>query len=195
LPSIKEKKEFIRWFLNNYQLKRRESVWILNYLLSYDQLLSNVHFIEDVKESSRGLFISAHCVEDAPFKFYKDGVLKSTDPEKCFHDVRLNRDEEIYIQLNFNSSNKCHQYLGVLEDNPYISKAEKGIAETKDSLAAIHFLEYCINRFQLESIRKEIDRTLETGDKGRFKELCEMLNTYPVVERQFETYKRPRMSV
>ncbi|MEH7479396.1 YpiB family protein, partial [Bacillus altitudinis] len=25
--SVNEKKEFIRWFLNHYQLKRRECVW------------------------------------------------------------------------------------------------------------------------------------------------------------------------
>ncbi len=27
--SVNEKKDFIRWFLNHYQLKRRECVWIL----------------------------------------------------------------------------------------------------------------------------------------------------------------------
>lgn len=37
--SVNEKKEFIRWFLNHYQLKRRECVWILNYLMSHDQLM------------------------------------------------------------------------------------------------------------------------------------------------------------
>ncbi|EOR23584.1 hypothetical protein A499_12046 [Niallia nealsonii AAU1] len=37
--SVNEKKDFIRWFLNHYQLKRRECVWILNYLMSHDQLM------------------------------------------------------------------------------------------------------------------------------------------------------------
>lgn len=37
--SVVDKKAFVRWFLKNYQLKRRECVWILNYLLSNDDLL------------------------------------------------------------------------------------------------------------------------------------------------------------
>ena len=45
--SVNEKKEFVRWFLNNYQLKRRECVWILNYLMSHDQLMEKVHCVEN----------------------------------------------------------------------------------------------------------------------------------------------------
>jgi uncharacterized protein YpiB (UPF0302 family) len=195
LPTIDKKKEFIRYFLNNYQLKKRECVWILNYLMSHDQLMNKVHFVENAKYCPRGIIISTHCASDnVPFRFYND-LSMTTDGEKAFYDIRLNREEDIYIQLNFNDSNTNHQYLGILEDNPYIPKAEKGLEETKDSLAAIHFLEYCVNQFQLESIKKEIDRTLENGDKDRFKELCEQLNKYPVAKKQFETYKRPRMSV
>lgn len=41
--SVNEKKDFIRWFLNHYQLKRRECVWILNYLMSHDSLMEKVH--------------------------------------------------------------------------------------------------------------------------------------------------------
>jgi uncharacterized protein YpiB (UPF0302 family) len=195
LPTIDKKKEFIRCFLNNYQLRKRECVWILNYLMSHDQLLNKVHFVENAKYCPKAIIISTHCASDnVPFRYYVE-LSMTTDGEKAFYDIRLNRDEEIYIQLNFNGSNTNHQYLGVLEDNPYVSKSEKGVEETKDSLVAIHFLEYCVNKFQFELIKKEIDRTLENGDKGKFKELCELLNGHPVVNKQFETYKRPRMSV
>ena len=38
--------------LNNYQLKQRECVWILNYLMSHDQLMHKVHFVEHAKLSA-----------------------------------------------------------------------------------------------------------------------------------------------
>jgi uncharacterized protein YpiB (UPF0302 family) len=193
LPTIKEKKEFIRYFLNNFQLKKRECVWILNYLMSHDQLIKRVHFVEDAKSCPIGIIVSTHCATDSvPFRYYV-GLSMITDGEKAFHDIRSSGNEDIYIELNFNGSNTNHQYLGVLEHNPFAQRENN--VKSDFSIAAIHFLEYCINKFHFESIRKEIDGTLENGDKDRFKELCEMLNTYPVVERQFETYKRPRMSV
>jgi uncharacterized protein YpiB (UPF0302 family) len=193
LPTIKEKKEFIRYFLNNFQLKKRECVWILNYLMSHEQLIKRVHFVESAKSCPIGIIISTRCAsENVPFRYYV-GLSMTTDGEKAFHDIRNSGNEDIYIQLNFNGSNTNHQYLGVLEHNPFAPRENSHNA--KDSIAAIHLLEYCVNKFQIESIKKEIDRTLETGDKERFTELCEMLNAYPAVERQFEIYKRPRMSV
>lgn len=47
-PTLEEKKNFISWFIQNYQLKRRESLWILNYLLNHEILLKNIHLIEEV---------------------------------------------------------------------------------------------------------------------------------------------------
>ena len=47
----------------------------------------------------------------------------TTDAEKSFHDIRLNRDEDIYIQLNFHeSSSTLPQYVAVLEENPFMPK-------------------------------------------------------------------------
>ena len=48
----------------------------------------------------------------------------TTDAEKSFHDIRLNRDEDIYIQLNFKSSFQNANYVAVLEENPYLQHIE-----------------------------------------------------------------------
>ena len=49
----------------------------------------------------------------------------TTDAEKSFHDIRLNRDEDIYIQLNFKSSFQNANYVAVLEENPYLQSTLK----------------------------------------------------------------------
>ncbi|WP_174734002.1 ReoY family proteolytic degradation factor [Mesobacillus harenae] len=177
--SVNEKKDFIRWFLNHYQLKRRECVWILNYLMSHDQLMEKVHFVEKAQCCPRGLVMSTHCVDEVPFRFYKENVM-TTDAEKSFHDIRLNRDEEIYIQLNFHASNKAHQYAAVLEENPYMPRQAE-ISE-KDKQIAERFLTDSIQRFQKEKLLKLIDEALDKQDKGEFQRLSKQLNRLEIGE-------------
>ncbi|WP_018660396.1 ReoY family proteolytic degradation factor [Heyndrickxia acidiproducens] len=170
--SINEKKEFIRWFLNHYQLKRRESVWILNYLMSHDQLMEKVHFVEEAHLCPRGLIMSTHCVDNVPFRFYKENIM-TTDAEKSFHDIRLNRDEEIYIQLNFKSSHLSYQYAAVLEENPFMPK-DLHINE-KDRMMAEKILQQSIYDFQRNKILKEIDHALDERDYDRFIQLSKQV--------------------
>ncbi|WP_026581073.1 ReoY family proteolytic degradation factor [Bacillus sp. J33] len=171
--SVNEKKDFIRWFLNHYQLKRRECVWILNYLMSHDQLMEKVHFVEQAQYCPRGLIMSTHCVDEVPFRFYKENVM-TTDAEKSFHDIRLNRDEEIYIQLNFHASNKAHQYAAVMEENPFMPKSLQ-ISE-KDRLIAERFLSESLEKFRREKLLELIDEALDKQDKKAFSILTQQLN-------------------
>lgn len=172
--SVNEKKDFIRWFLNHYQLKRRECVWILNYLMSHDQLMKKVHFVEHAQYCPRGLIMSTHCVEEAPFRFYKSNIM-TTDAEKSFHDIRLNRDEDIYIQLNFKSAYSSYQYAAVLEDNPFRPKSSE--ANEKDKMLAEKFLENTMVSFQRERILQEIDAALDQHDEEAFRTLTGRLKS------------------
>ncbi|MBB6452215.1 uncharacterized protein YpiB (UPF0302 family) [Salirhabdus euzebyi] len=174
--SVLQKKRFINWFLNNYQLKRRESVWILNYLMNHERVLKHVHFVEEARFCPKGVIISTKCVDDPPFRFYKEQVMTS-DPEKSFHDIRLNDHETIYIQLNFAKSYKCYRFAGVLEENPFIPK-DFYITE-KDQETAEQLLNQAIYDFKLRKIHEEIDKALDEGDKERFHELIEQLNQLP----------------
>ncbi|MDZ5473248.1 ReoY family proteolytic degradation factor [Bacillus sp. 31A1R] len=170
--SVNEKKDFIRWFLNHYQLKRRECVWILNYLMSHDQLMEKVHFVEQAQYCPRGLVMSTHCVDEVPFRFYKENIM-TTDAEKSFHDIRLNRDEEIFIQLNFYASNQAHQYVAVLEENPFMPKNLQ-ISE-KDRIIAEQFLSTSIKKFQKEKLLQLIDEALDQQNEKAFATLTEQL--------------------
>jgi uncharacterized protein YpiB (UPF0302 family) len=173
--SVNEKKEFVRWFLTNYQLKRREGVWILNYLMSHDQLMKKVHFIEQAQFCPRGMIMSTHCVDDPPFRFYKENIM-TTDAEKSFHDIRLNRDEDIYIQLNFRSSYSSPQYAAVLEENPYMPKNMQ--SNEKDRVLAEEVLQQAIHSFQRSKIMKLIDEALDNHDEEEFKRLTDYLNKH-----------------
>ncbi|MBS2969396.1 YpiB family protein [Metabacillus sp. KIGAM252] len=171
--SVHEKKDFIRWFLNHYQLKRRECVWILNYLMSHDALMERVHFVEQAQYCPRGIIMSTHCVEEVPFRFYKENVM-TTDAEKSFHDIRLNREEELYIQINFRSSYQSPHYAAVMEGNPFMPKHLNG--NEKDRLIAERVLESAIQNYQKDKLLQLIDEALDRHDEDAFKDLTNKLN-------------------
>jgi uncharacterized protein YpiB (UPF0302 family) len=173
--SVKEKKEFLQWFLSEYQLKRRECVWILNYLMSRDSVMENVHFVEKSMYCPRGMIMSTHCVDDAPFRFYKENVV-TTDPEKTFHDIRLNQQDELYIQLNFKSCMNSPHYAAVLEENPFIPKhlqSNKEYRKLADRIA-----KESVAIYQREKLLHAIDDALDRQDKVAFKKLTEQLKAY-----------------
>ena len=173
MVSVAAKKDFVRWFLKRYKLKRRECVWILNYLLSHEILLKNVHFTDEAHYCPRAMVISTTKSESIPFRFYK-GNLMTADAEKSFHDLRLYEDEKMYIQLNFPDSHSCPHYASVWEENPFlpsylqVSEADRRIAQ--------QLVEESIISMTEEVLRKGIDEALDTNDKERFIALSAMLN-------------------
>ena len=169
---IQEKKNFVRWFLKNYQLKRREGVWILNYLLSNDALLENIHFVEEAHYCPRAIVMSSVESNGIPFRFYKGNIMTS-DAEKSFHDLRLNPHEGMYVQLNFPNIPPSQPYLAVLEENPFMPQT-RPISE-KDRLLAEQLLEKSLFSYQRDKLLQEIDDALDRGDKKRFFELSNLL--------------------
>lgn len=57
--SLSEKKKFLTWLVNTVPFGRREVLWILNYLLTHDAILNNVHFVENVEKTDRGIRVVA----------------------------------------------------------------------------------------------------------------------------------------
>lgn len=163
--SVQDKKLFIRWFLQNYQLKRRESVWILNYLTNHDALLAHVHFIREARYCPRGIVISTHCSNEVPFRFYKNHIV-TTDAEKSFHDIRLNRSDPIYVQLSFENAHQNANYVAVLEDNPYLS--EDFFITKREKEIAKEVLEHTIYQSQKKRLQDKIDEALDSRDQVAF---------------------------
>ncbi|MBB4823759.1 uncharacterized protein YpiB (UPF0302 family) [Sporosarcina luteola] len=170
---VAAKKDFVRWFLKRYKLKRRECVWILNYLLSHEQLLQNVHFTDEAHYCPRAMVISTTNSESIPFRFYK-GNLMTADAEKSFHDLRLHPEEKMYIQLNFPNSHACPQYAMVREENPYLPD-DLQVSE-RDRKLAEQLLEESAATMSLELLMRRVDEALDENDRERFLVLSSMLN-------------------
>lgn len=171
--SAQDKKSFIQWFLNHYQLKKRESVWILNYLVNHNELLENVHFVRDAKFCPRGIIMTSHCSNEAPFRFYKKQLV-TTDAEKSFHDIRLNQHEPLFLQLNFNKSYQNPTYVAVLENNPYTPEDYSVTKDDKD--LAAHLLNKMLYDYKKNLLVQEINRSLDEKDQKRFMRFTNQLH-------------------
>ncbi len=153
-------------------MKRRESMWILNYLLNHDIVLNKAKFVEHAEKTPRGIKMAAVGSEQEAFKFYKDGH-SFDNPEQAFHEVRLNWHTDLYIELLFSDSWMSAEYLAVLEDNPFASWndtiSDEMNVEVNDA----------IDYFQLSEKRneliREIDRALENDEKEAFLALTKEL--------------------
>lgn len=168
-----EKKAFIRWFLKRYDMKRRECVWILNYIVGHDDLLERIHFVEEAHFCPRAMVMSTTDSSGIPFRFYKGNIM-TADAEKSFHDLRLNPNEDMYIQVNFPKLPPNSNYLAVLEDNPHIPKYLQ--SNFGDREVAEQLLDASIMNFQKESLLRQIDEAIDEGNKERFLELTNELN-------------------
>ncbi|WP_017728016.1 ReoY family proteolytic degradation factor [Halalkalibacterium ligniniphilum] len=172
IPVV-EKKDFLKWFLKEYQLKKRECAWLLNYLISDDNLMAKVHFVEKADSCPKALIISANDVEAIPFSFHKYHKV-AMDAEKAFHDIRLNDDEEIYIQLNFSGAKSNPNYIAVLEDNPFLPE-NKEVADANREMAE-QLVSNALLQFRRKQLAEEIDEALDQKDEQRFHMLVKELN-------------------
>ncbi|MDY0408312.1 ReoY family proteolytic degradation factor [Virgibacillus soli] len=166
--SVKDKKSFIVWFLNHYQLKKRESVWILNYIVNHEDILKNTHFVSDAKFCPRSIVMSSYCSDQIPFRFYKNHVV-TTDAEKSFHDIRMNRHKELYIQLNFKNAHQTPNYVSVLEDNPFIP--DEYFITKKDKEIAQQLLDKVLYESKRDMLKRAIDQALDQNDRHAFEQL------------------------
>lgn len=171
IPVV-EKKDFLKSFLQQYELKRRECAWLLNYLMSDDHLMERVHFVEKAAHTPKALIISTKGVDSIPFSFHKQKHI-TTDAEKAFHDIRLNQTEDIYIELHFTGAKQYPPYLTVLEDNPYVPEnLELAVAFQHE---AEKLLDVSIRTFKRDRLLKAIDLALDQGDKTQFHLLVDEL--------------------
>lgn len=168
-----EKKSFLEWFLQKYELQKRESAWLLTYIMSDEKLLEKVRFSDEVSLSIRSIVMSTTCVKGTPFKFRK-GKVMTTDVEKAFHDIRLHPQEDIVIKLTFKNSHLCPKYASVMEDIPVENKQMS--TSSVNSLFAEMILDEALETFEKERLYKQIDQALMDGDKELFLQLTNKLN-------------------
>lgn len=163
--SNMEKKHFLKWITTHFVLKRREALWILDYLFNHNLMLEKTHFVEDVKQTPRGIYMSVVGNDKPDFLFYKNGHVYE-DGMQAFHEVRLNWSSPLYIEIDFDDAWHYSEYLTILEDNPYASwndSISDALINHVDEALTFETLSLTKDR-----LMKNIDLALQDGDKDAF---------------------------
>lgn len=170
MVSIKNKVNFLDWFIVHSIFTKREAYWLLTYLKEHPAILENVMFIEEAERTPRGLVFEQGSEPEDSFVFFKNNE-KITDHEKIFHDIRFNWQDTLYVTCRLSDGWQNQLYLSVLEDNPFASwnkKLPKELATT----VANEISDLTSEQQQIELL-KAIDCALDNQDFETFKQLSE----------------------
>jgi len=164
------KQRFLRRILTYYTLRRREAKWILDYWLRHDAKLDHVHFVENAMFAPKAIIMTTYGFDGEPFLF-KKGDVKTKDPEKAYHDLRLTS-EDVYIEINFQGMMTDDEYASLLEENPFVPELA---VEPKLVDEATNFIAATVNRQEEERLVRLIDEALDARDEHRFQSLSRKL--------------------
>ncbi|MGX6961144.1 YpiB family protein [Vagococcus xieshaowenii] len=166
-----DKKLFLTWVLQNIRFKDREAYWLLNYIVTHDNVLKKVRIVEHVEKTPRGIKFSDLKQKEPAFQMFKHQLVFEHG-EQIFHEIRSNLLFDLFLEFNFEEGWKNEALLSVLEDNPYAPWNEQVAKGERHTV--LNELEATFNE---QVLREAIDLALEQGDIARFESLSECLNT------------------
>jgi Uncharacterized conserved protein len=144
------KKDFINYCLYNYEFKDHTAVWILNFIKSHPLITHNISFTKS--GLSRKLRIAEKRTNRPTLMFEKNGTV-TADGETIFHELNLNKTEELYVEFIFSKNDVRYNQ----------AKTEELMKNDEILLEDIKELEVLI------------DEALVSKDKERFFELTDEL--------------------
>ncbi|MCY0888188.1 MAG: YpiB family protein [Alicyclobacillaceae bacterium] len=164
--TVAEKKHFLRWFLANYQLQSREAEMLVRYMMTRENVLRRVHFVDNFRHLPRVMVVSTTCVQVAPFRYYRRNKPVSTDVEQAFLDLYQHPDEDVYVGLFFKERATSAEYASVLEETTS-AELEPAVKELI-SLQAEWMIDLSLRNFRREELMQAVDEALDGGDRQAF---------------------------
>lgn len=168
---ISDKKQFLHWFLQHYELQIPEAGRLLRYISNQNQLLQRVHFTDDLRNLPKTMLISATCVDAAPFRFCKNGRVSSSVAE-AYQDIRQFPNEDLFISLLFRNRAACPEYAAVRERCVGSMERETGFFL---ELEADWVLDEVHRKYLHRYWMNQADLALQSGDRELFRRAAEEL--------------------
>ncbi|WP_067618512.1 YpiB family protein [Alicyclobacillus acidiphilus] len=166
IVTVAEKKHFLRWFLANYDLQSREAEMLLRYMMTRENVLQRVHFVDNFRHFSRVIVVSTTCVHVAPFRYYRRNKPVTTDVEQAFMDLYQHPDEDIYVGLFFKDRSSCPEFASVLEE-PSKTDMDPAMRELL-SLQAEWVIDQSLRAQRRRELMQAVDEALDSGDRMAF---------------------------
>lgn len=166
--ELSAKKKFLSWLIQCVPLKRKESYWLLNYLLKHEALLQHVSFVEGALDTPRGILITDDNVSGIGLEMKKGSQLIQ-DSQEIYSELRNNKKEALYLEVLFIERDRSIYYDEVLEENDYLPINQEAEALFFDSLDA--FMAEEKRKLKKRELEKGIDTALATNNRDLFLQL------------------------
>lgn len=159
MNSVKQKKDYIHWFLN-FRLKKAKAARLLLNLSHTPHLLNQVVFVNDISGKDNSILVSARGTSTFPFICRVNGLYYS-DPEDAFEALlHLPEKKKLYLCLSYPERPATPELLA--EDSEVDDEMVKSLQAIWQKLAR-------------EEIMQEIDAALDNNDKEEFLRLTQKL--------------------
>lgn len=168
---VYQKKRYIRWFLDTYELKNSRTAKILDFIANHDELLQKIYFVEDVRRLPNALIISSTDASTVSF-LCRINDCYYEDVDEVIHILDTEPPDELFVRLSFNREFLCFICETVLDFKP-------DVGNKIFYHQVVRSLEEEMNRKIIKKQERKadlmslIDNALENGDKENFIKLAE----------------------
>ncbi|MFI3685285.1 YpiB family protein [Vagococcus fluvialis] len=166
--DLSDKKNFLSWLSQAVPLKQRESYWIINYLINHEAILNRVSFVHGALYTPRGILITDQTISGVGLEMvnYEEKIF---DAEAIFYEIRKNRKEKLYLEVQFDQMHLSERYQLILEENEYLPMDEEEQLIFFNELDK--FFEEESTKTKLNQLEEAIDLALEKNDQKSFSKL------------------------
>ena len=123
--DVTEKREFLVWLINNISFRRREVIWILNYLINHETILKKCVFPDSWQNAQ---YLSV--LEDNPEASWNDSVSEEIIREVEEHIAREEKEAKLRLLTNqINQALEKGEKEAFLELSNEINRLKMSICE------------------------------------------------------------------
>lgn len=171
--SSVEKRNFLKWFLENQRLKRSESRKVLEYIINNFHILEKVSFTEKIVLSGRTIVLSSQNSDEPGFLYYSNQN-KTEEISRALGDLMMDPYAKVYIVVHFSGKMSNHRYLQLIE-SPVFENIRQYERFQKYEKEVDQIIGKMLLDKEIEIVKNQIDAALDQKDGDLFRRLTAKL--------------------
>ncbi|MBG9982337.1 YpiB family protein [Aerococcaceae bacterium DSM 111020] len=163
-----QKYEIISLLMQQYKNFNREVYYLLKWIIDETTLVEKIEFTKHSNYTPRGLKLQFNSQVEKPFTYFKNKLVYF-DFDQIIHDLRVNQNDVLYIELVLADDNIEKLIDEIKIDNPFVP-GYRSFEEKMDG-----YLNQISRESYVEHLEKSINDALEDADYQQLEVLANLL--------------------
>lgn len=177
--SASEKRNFLKWFLDQHRLKRTEARKVLEYMMNNPPILECISFTEHIQLNRKTIVISSVQSDEPGFEFYYN-KRKTEDVAIALGELMTNPSDRVNVMIHFYGKMSNHNYLQLIE-SPAIDNLRQYTQYEKDAKEVDAMIKKLVLEQKRQLLKQQIDEALDANNEALFSSLVNQLNQLPKI--------------